>query len=84
MTIEQLQVAHRAEPFQPFTLYLADGRQIAVPHREFLSQSPSGRTAIVHHEDDSWSVVDLLLITELKFAPPGSGGKNGAKRRRNR
>jgi hypothetical protein len=32
--------------------------------------SPSGRTVIVYHADESYSVIDLLLMTELELAPP--------------
>lgn len=66
MTMEQLRNVHQTRPFQPFTLHLADGRQLAVPHREFLSHSPTGRTVIVHESDDSFSIVDLLLVTRLQ------------------
>ena len=66
MTIEQLRNVHHAEPFQPFTIHLADGRNFLVPHRDFLSHSPTGRTIIVHHQDDSFSILDLLLVTELE------------------
>jgi hypothetical protein len=69
MTIEQIRTLHHATPFRPFRLHLADGRQIDVPHRDFMSQSPSGRTVIVHHPDDTWSVIDLLLVTELQVLP---------------
>jgi hypothetical protein len=73
MTIEQLRNAHRGQPFRPFTIHLADGRKLSVPHPDFLSHSPSGRTIIVHHADDSYSVIDLLLVTELEIhsAPQG-------------
>jgi hypothetical protein len=67
MTIEQLHTAHRASPFRPFTIRLADGRSFLVKHPDFLSRSPSGRTVIVHQDDDSYSVLDLLLVTELDF-----------------
>ena len=67
MTIEQLRKLHEATPFVPFTIYLADGRAIPVVSREFLSFSPSGRTIIVHHgANDNYSVIDLLLVTELE------------------
>ncbi len=66
MTIEQLRAAHQAQPFQPFTIHLADGGSYYVPHRDFFSHSPSGRTIIVYHPDDSFSILDLLLVTELK------------------
>jgi len=66
MTIEQLRKIHQAQPFRPFIICMADGTSYHVPHREFLSQSPSGRTIIVYHPDDSASIIDLLLVTELK------------------
>ena len=66
MTVEQLHNMHQARPFRPFTIRMADGTSYHVPHSEFLSQSPSGRTIIIHHPDDIFSVVDLLLVTELK------------------
>ena len=66
MTIEQLRTVHRARPFQPFTLHLADGRQLDVPHSEFLSHSPTGRTVIVFESDESFSIVDLLLVTRIQ------------------
>jgi len=80
MTIEQLQSLHRAIPFRPFTIYMADGRRVRVPHPDFLSRSPSGRTIVVQHEDDSFSILDLLLVTELKV----ENGRASPKRLRRR
>jgi hypothetical protein len=73
MTIEQLRNVHRAQPFRPFTIHLADGRNLLVPHPDFLSHSPTGRTIIVYHPDDAFSIIDLLLVTELEIhsAPQG-------------
>jgi hypothetical protein len=69
MTIEQLRALHQAQPFRPFTIHLADGRALFVSHREFLMQSQSGRTAYVATPDDTFEVVDLLLITSLAVGP---------------
>lgn len=66
VTIEQLRLIHHAVPFRPFTIHMADGRQLNVAHRDFLSYSSTGRTVIVHDLDDSFSVIDLLLVTELE------------------
>jgi hypothetical protein len=44
---------------------LADGRWIPVKHREFALSSPSGGTVIVYQPDDSFDVIDLLLVTSL-------------------
>jgi hypothetical protein len=66
MTIEQLREAHKATPFRPFTVHLADGRAYDVPHSDFLSYSPhGGRTIIVYGEGESFSIIDLLLVTGL-------------------
>ena len=66
MVIEQLRKLYQAQPFRPFTMHLADGRQLPVVHREFIMVAPSGRTAIVYQPDDSFNIVDLLLVTDLE------------------
>ena len=66
MTVEQLRAVFRARPFRPFTLLLADGEKLQAPHADFVSQSPSGRTLIVYAEDDSFSIVDHLLVTRVE------------------
>ena len=79
MTIEQLRAVYQTQPFRPFTIHLADGEKLDVPHADFLSHSPSGRTLIVYGEDDSFSIVDLLLVTRLEVhdgAVVGSGGND--------
>ena len=74
MTVEQLRNVHRALPFRPFTIHMGDGRAFLVRHPDFLSHSPSGRTVVVHQDDESFSVLDLLLVTELEVhAPPQRG-----------
>lgn len=72
MTIEQLRAAHQAQPFRPFTIHMGDGRSYDVPHREFLSHSPSGWTIIIYHPDESHSVIDLLLTAELHVKAPSA------------
>ena len=80
MTTEQLKTAWKAQPFRPFVIHLADGRAIKVVHPDFLSRSPSGRTIIVHQPDESWNVIDLLLVTDLEITANG----HGKRRRRGR
>jgi hypothetical protein len=66
MTIEQVRRLCDAQPFYPFVVHLADGRAVPVHHREFMASAPSGRTVIVYQPDDSFNIVDLLLVTDLK------------------
>jgi len=63
---EQFQATLHQSPFQPFRIRMADGRAFDVSHRDFVSRSPSGRTVIVHHENENYSVLDLLLMSELE------------------
>ncbi len=79
MTIEQLRATYNAQPFRPFVIHLADGREIPVKHREFILTVPSGRTLVVCQPDDTLNIVDLLLVTDLELKPTTNGP--GKKRR---
>ena len=70
MTREQLRSALRSRPFRPFTIRMADGRTFSIAHPDFLSLSPAGRTVVIYHPNDSASIVDLLVMTELELSPP--------------
>ncbi len=74
VTTEQLRRTHQATPFRPFAIRMADGRQFPIPHPDFLSFSPIGRTAVIFHPDGSASIVDLLLMTELELSPASTAG----------
>ena len=76
MTIQRLLEAHHARPFRPFTIRMADGRGHLVRHPDYLAHTPAGRTAVVLRDDDSCSILDLLLVTELEFeGEPGASGE---------
>ena len=79
MTVEQLKAVCAAQPFQPFVLHLADGRQIPVQHPEFIFTVPSGRTIFVVQPDDTTNIIDLLLVTDTERKPaaqsPGGGNR---------
>lgn len=72
MNVQQLRTAHRAAPFRPFTIRMADGRSFHVPHPDFLFMTPSGRTLIVCQDNDEFSILDLLLMTEIEMSSPAS------------
>lgn len=56
----------RAVPWQPFTLCLADGRKMHVPHPDFISISRAGRTVVLTNVDDEFEMVDVFLILSIK------------------
>jgi hypothetical protein len=78
MTLEAFREALNKQPFEPFTIHIADGRSIPVVSREFIMRDPQGRTVLVYQPDGRLSTIDLLLVTELEKNP--NGGM--AKRRR--
>jgi hypothetical protein len=78
--VEQIKAASQAEPFRPFVLHLADGRQLPVAHREFVYFFPSGRTVLVAQPDESFNIIDSLLVTDLEFKSPSPGNGKGRRR----
>jgi hypothetical protein len=50
-------------------LHLADGRSLDVPHSDFASISQSGRRVIVEKSDDTFEIVDVLLINSVEVKP---------------
>jgi len=69
VTLEQFRRMLKAQPFQPFTFHLADGREMHVPHREFAMMSSSGRTVVISQPDDTFEIIDLLLVIGLESRP---------------
>ena len=77
LTIEQLRAMQRAQPFEPFTLHLADRRKYTIRHPDFISSHPTGRTIIVFKpgENGDLEILDLLLVVGIEV-------HKGAKARR--
>jgi hypothetical protein len=71
MTIEAIKEAVHAQPFRPFVLRLAGGSEITVSHPDYIALGPRGRTLIVYGPDESWRVLDVVLIGEIAY-PAGA------------
>jgi hypothetical protein len=76
MTIDAIRGATHAEPFRPFSIRLAGGPVVRVPHPDYIALGPRGRTVVVYGANESFRVVDLMLVTEIQVEEPRS-----AKRR---
>lgn len=74
MTSEQLKATIRQQPFRPFTIRMVDGLAFTVTHPDFVMVSPTGRTAILFEPDDSYRVVDLMLMNELEVPANKNAG----------
>lgn len=85
MDIGGIREAMRHQPFVPFTLRLADGREVPVRHPDYIAISPNNRRAIVFTPpDDAMIWIEPLLIVSIDYpagsspsSPPDSGA-NGS------
>lgn len=73
MKVATLKRLLEAQPFQPFSVNLADGRGLRVPHRDFVSASPNYRMLTVWHGDDSCDIVDLMLVIGFRVQSRRNG-----------
>ena len=70
MTPEAIRdLLHRA-PFEPFTVRLADGRAMPVPHPDFAHVLPKGRIFLVHAEVERFEIIDANLVVSLSQGLP--------------
>jgi hypothetical protein len=69
MHIDEIREARNRQPFQPFSLRLADGREIPVQHPEFIAVSR--RRVAVFDAEERLSIPEPLLIVSLEF-PAGT------------
>ena len=83
MTIDRVREVARAVPFKAFILSLTDGRRFRVRHPECIMIPPeASRTVVVAESGESYSIVDLLLVTSIDFGNARRFRPNGSARRR--
>jgi hypothetical protein len=59
-----------ATPFLPFDILLANGDRVRVEHPECVHVSETGRIVQVTRPDDSFLLLDLLLVLAFDVSPP--------------
>jgi hypothetical protein len=65
MKLKAIREFYDSEPFRPFTIHLADGRSVEVPHREFLFIHPREETIIVALPEGGFRMLSSDLVTEI-------------------
>jgi hypothetical protein len=79
MDVNVIREALHKQPFEPFVFRLADGRQLAVPHPDFVAVS-NRRVLVISPQDESVAWLEPLLIVSLDYAgasPGTSSSGNG-------
>ncbi len=79
MTATELKNFWHRSPFEPFDIVVPDPSKLHVPHPDFLTVSPTGRTAHVWMKNGDYAVLDIFLITALK-----TNSRNGKRGRTSR
>lgn len=74
MTRSQIESAIQAGT--PFSLRMADGREYAVPHRDYISLSPKGTFVTVYDDEERFVVLPLLTMTGLASSAPESDARS--------
>ncbi len=46
---------------------MANGRAVRVPHQDFISMHPTGRTVIVYGQNEDLEILDVMLVTSLQL-----------------
>jgi hypothetical protein len=69
MTASELENAVHAVPFRPFEMVTGDGQRFPVPTPDHFSMSPTKRLVTVWRDNGGSSVLDVFLITHVKYLP---------------
>jgi hypothetical protein len=79
MTSQKFREQMNVRPFRPYTICLADGREISVVHPDFVAAAPNGREAMVYSATGECHHVDILLVTCIRVQgqPEGAGAVEG-------
>ena len=79
MEVNALRDVLHNQPFKPFSLRLADGRELQVPHPDFVAVS-SRRVIVINSQDESLSILEPLLVVSIEFRGDGqrAGSQSGA------
>lgn len=80
MSLNTVRDALRAQPFEPFTIRLVDGRSEYIKHPEFVALGPS--VVVVVRDDNSVLKLEPLLIVSLDEEPGKRKDGNGPPKKR--
>jgi hypothetical protein len=76
----QVRALTTAQPFRPFLVRTADGRQFEVRHPENIACAPNGREMTIY-EGEHMHLLEMLLVVELvpRVEPASARRKGGGK-----
>ena len=70
MDIKKIRDRLHELPFRPFSIHLADGRDIMIQHPDFVALDPEETELVAFAPDGSMKIVNLDLMTSLDISRP--------------
>jgi hypothetical protein len=67
VTAEQITLRENAVPFQPYSLMLADAREVKINHPDFVSVFERDNLITVFDLAGGAEIVDLMLVVSLRY-----------------
>ena len=77
MDLQGIREAIKRQPFEPFRMCLSDGRKLAIKHQEAVAVGR--RRLIVVQPNDSWTVVEPLMVVSLDYTGATRGNGRSKK-----
>jgi len=68
MRISEIRDMLRKQPFRPFVIHLADGREFPIEHVDFLLFSRSDRSFVVAELEGGYEIIDPMMVTSLSVS----------------
>jgi len=71
ITANEVRKTYHAQPFRPFKLRVAGGREYEVRHPKLMAISPRGQTVIVVAPDETVDLIDTLTFSSIHMDDNG-------------
>jgi hypothetical protein len=68
MRVSEIREVLRKQPFRPFRIHLADGREFPIDYVDFLLISRTERSIVVADLNGSFEIIDPVMVTSLSVS----------------
>lgn len=83
MTRKEIQRLLKERPFQPFRMHLVSGREVVVPHPEFMLIPPASRSMVFIVDEEGYGeIINATIIERITFENNAKSKTYGNRRRK--
>jgi hypothetical protein len=66
--VSEIREVLRRQPFRPFVIHLADGREFSIEHVDFLLINRTERSIVVADLKGGYEIIDPMMVTSLSLS----------------